>query len=293
MKTWKLYIIWLCVFCFAGINCCVSSDAKTVAQRLKTMENEIPLPFHEDLMKRIDKYAEQTFPLTFSEYDAFVEKELKERDMPLEMRCLPLALSGMRADYRRDDRRGIWAMPVLLGLRYGLTIEGNCDERLDMEASTRAALDCLSDFYRHYGDWWFSILAYANSPNALRHALDLSGNTPELWDFYDDDLLPEVFVIRDFIACVFVYHESGFRLGEVAENPEVSFVEKPKAEIKQPSKPTPTPQQETILRYTVKKGDTLSQIAAKYHVSVVNLKKWNNLKSDMIREGQKLIIKKK
>jgi len=41
--------------------------------------------------------------------------------------------------------------------------------------------------------------------------------------------------------------------------------------------------------YTVKAGDTLSGIAAKYKgVSVQNLKKWNNLTSDLIVIGQKL-----
>ena len=45
-------------------------------------------------------------------------------------------------------------------------------------------------------------------------------------------------------------------------------------------------------KHKVKKGDTLSGIAAKYHVSVANLKKWNNLKSDKIQIGQTLIIKK-
>mgnify|MGYP000860512898 CR=1 FL=1 len=42
--------------------------------------------------------------------------------------------------------------------------------------------------------------------------------------------------------------------------------------------------------YTVKKGDCLSAIARKYHVSVYELKKWNHLKSDKIDIGQKLII---
>ena len=44
--------------------------------------------------------------------------------------------------------------------------------------------------------------------------------------------------------------------------------------------------------YTVKSGDTLSRIAVKYHTTVANIKKWNSLRSDMIRPGQKLKVKK-
>ena len=44
------------------------------------------------------------------------------------------------------------------------------------------------------------------------------------------------------------------------------------------------------IAYYVKRGDALSKIAYKYKVSVKNLKKWNKLKSNTIRLGQKLII---
>ena len=44
--------------------------------------------------------------------------------------------------------------------------------------------------------------------------------------------------------------------------------------------------------YKVKSGDSLGKIANKYHVTVSQLKKWNNLKSDMIRPGQVLHINK-
>ena len=295
MKFRLLSIISTFVFCFAACNSCVSSDAHTVQKRLKAMENDLPLPFHDDLVKRIDFYAAKTFPNTFSALDTFLEAELTRRGMPLELRCLPLALSGMRTDYQQDDRRGIWALPVLVGLHYGLDIDGNADERLDMQASTRAALDYLSDLHQQYGDWWYSILAYANSPNSLHHAFVKNGNELELWDFYEQKLLPDVQIIRDFIAMVYVYNIGDLKLGKVVENQNITPKEQPKKEIVQTEKPKtepkPAPPKETTKKYTVKKGDTLTKIAKQYHVTVANLKKWNHLKSDKIREGQKLIIK--
>lgn len=42
--------------------------------------------------------------------------------------------------------------------------------------------------------------------------------------------------------------------------------------------------------HKVKKGETLASIAKKYHVSVSNLKQWNNLKKDTLKVGQKLTI---
>src|SRR3989304_1351754 len=42
--------------------------------------------------------------------------------------------------------------------------------------------------------------------------------------------------------------------------------------------------------YVVKKGDTLSMIASKYRVSIKDLKSANNLKSNKVRIGMKLII---
>lgn len=45
-----------------------------------------------------------------------------------------------------------------------------------------------------------------------------------------------------------------------------------------------------VTYYTIKNGDSLSTIARKFHCSVKQLKKWNGLKSDMIRAGKKLKI---
>lgn len=46
----------------------------------------------------------------------------------------------------------------------------------------------------------------------------------------------------------------------------------------------------TKVVYTIKQGDNLGKIAAKYGVTVQDIKKWNNLKSDNIVAGKTLII---
>ena len=45
-----------------------------------------------------------------------------------------------------------------------------------------------------------------------------------------------------------------------------------------------------VTYYKIKEGDTLGGIAAKFHVSVKNLKAWNELTSDLIRAGKTLKI---
>ena len=47
---------------------------------------------------------------------------------------------------------------------------------------------------------------------------------------------------------------------------------------------------ESTIRYRVQSGDFLGKIASKYGVSVSNLKRWNSLRSDNLRVGQRLTI---
>lgn len=66
-------------------------------------------------------------------------------------------------------------------------------------------------------------------------------------------------------------------------------------ELLKPLSPGPDEWVETEQKiyHLVRKGESLGIIAQKNNVSVSNIKKWNKLKSDKIRYGQKLIIYKK
>ncbi len=66
-------------------------------------------------------------------------------------------------------------------------------------------------------------------------------------------------------------------------------------ENEEDAKPKPKPSIDNtkglaLLTYTVKKGDGLGKIADKYDCTITEIKKWNKLKSNMIKPGQKLKI---
>ena len=308
MKFKALLILWSFFFCLAANNCCVSSGSDEMAKELKSMEKDIPLPYHDALDKTMEQLADKNLPETFTRYQAFVDTALVQRGMPLELRFLPYALSGMKADYQNGDRCGYWALPSLVGMHYGLQIDESHDERLSVEASTLAALNYLNDLHNKYNDWWYSILAYANSPTSLSHALIHQGSEPELWDFYEQDLMPDTDVIPDFIACVYQGKQDKLNFTAKAIEPDVikpkpttanqsQNIEGQNTKVEMPvqqkttsnSAPSTSP---GVKNYKIKKGDTLWGIAAKHHVTVDDLMKWNQLKNDTIREGETLIIKK-
>ena len=64
-----------------------------------------------------------------------------------------------------------------------------------------------------------------------------------------------------------------------------------KAEFDKREKPLPSLNDvSSQVRYRVKSGDYLGKIAQKYGVSVRNLKKWNNLRSNNLKIGQRLTV---
>ena len=318
MKFRALFIAWCCVFCLTVNNCCMSSDSDRLSQGLKTVEKSIPLPYDALLDKVVGRYAAMPLSETFLPFAPSIDSALAQRGMPAELRYLPVALSGMKANNQQDDRCGVWMLPPLVGLRYGLHIDETTDERYDIKAATQAALDYLNDLYQQYGDWWQCILAYTNSPTALQHTLLRNGTETALWDYDKQDLLPHTQVIANFIACTYLGEQGLLHftakdtMPSITKTPAVTEpVEAPKTQAETPttqktepkaSEPKVAPKKNTnngptkssgaTTKYKVKKGDTLTKIATKFHVTVADLKRWNNLKGDLIREGQTLIIKK-
>ena len=350
-----------------ALNVAVASspDSTQVRRRLATIEKTVPLPYHPTLVATIKDCLARPLPAEFTAYDSLFTAELLKYRLPEELKYLPLALSRMNTNHSRGDRAGVWDLPVLPALRYGLIVDEHHDERYAVEASTQAALQYLSDLHKTTGDWWETLLAYTNSPASVSRAKARHPSQAiQPWDEADRRWLPDAGLLGDFIAAYYVYSSDdkavahtdevivtcdfdqplsvaalcehtglskkvlhllnpmyrsdpflplegyGLRLPKstqarfeanlekicaaTAQQSEKKAEEQAQlAEKQEKAKEAAKVQAKNESKYivhVVKSGDTLNKIAKKYHVKVSDIKKWNKLKSDLIREKQKLKI---
>jgi LysM repeat protein len=98
----------------------------------------------------------------------------------------------------------------------------------------------------------------------------------------DELFVPEDLELDDRLASVYET-EIAARQEELTNEAQYE-TEKDKARVEAIKKAN------AVKIYVVKSGDTLGHIAQRHKVTVSQLKKWNGLKSDFLRVGQKLKI---
>ncbi len=96
-----------------------------------------------------------------SRYLFHVVDEIQRRNMPTELALLPFIESAFNPQAMSAARAsGIWQFMPATGKTFELKQNMFRDDRRDVLASTRAALDYLQRLYRQFGDWNLALAAY-------------------------------------------------------------------------------------------------------------------------------------
>ena len=97
---------------------------------------------------------------------------LDEAGLPSEFALIPFVESRYRPDARSPGGQvGLWQFTAATARRNGLSVRKGHDQRLDPEASTRAAVQYLKRLHRMFdGDWRWTAMAYNAGEGAARAA---------------------------------------------------------------------------------------------------------------------------
>jgi len=274
-------------------------------------------------------------------YLFFITEEVEKRGMPMEIALLPAIESAYKPyAYSRARASGLWQFMAPTGRLYGLNMNWWYDERRDVMASTRAALDYLEKLNKDFdGDWHLALAAYNAGEGKVGRMMKYNRERGKSTDYQHLKLraetinyVPKLIAMANIVANpekygvtllpvpnepYFVRVDAGSQidLGVVAkltdmsvedlryinphlnrwathpEGPHHLLIPADKEEMLLAGLTDLSPTERVQWRgHEVRRGDTLSEIARRYSVSVEALRQANNLRSNLLRVGQSLMI---
>ncbi len=187
-----------------------NDDPLVIEDRLKCIQNTIPLTYNERVHGFIDFFTVRNREYTRTMirkqevYFPLFEKYLKEYGLPDELKYLSIIESALNPKAVSPARAvGLWQFMAPTGRHFGLHHDWYMDQRMDPEASTRAACLYLRQLHNIFGDWQFAIAAYNSGPGNIKKAIRRSGYKKSFWQVFPYMLRETRGYVPQFIAIIY------------------------------------------------------------------------------------------
>ncbi|MDD5769683.1 MAG: lytic transglycosylase domain-containing protein [Candidatus Gracilibacteria bacterium] len=139
-------------------------------------------------------------------YLPYIEEKLKENNIPLDFKYLPIAESALRNDVVSGaGAAGIWQFIPETAKEYSLIVNDNIDERYNFEKATIGAINHIKDLYSTFKNRTLVAAAYNRGKTGIQNALK-DQNVDNYYDLYLNEetgryvfrILAIKYVIKDY-----------------------------------------------------------------------------------------------
>jgi hypothetical protein len=221
-----------------------------------------------------------------------------ETGVPAECALLPLVESSYENARSIAAAVGVWQFTRATGREY-LRVSGGVDERLDPVKSAQAAAKLLRENYDKLGNWPLALTAYNHGRGGMLRAKAEHGS--DLTTIISDYRGPafgyaSMNFYAEFLAAIDVYQNRQQYFGALVLDrpllPSTATLVSEKARASAAASSTQTKVAHARpTSYTVRRGDTLAEIARQFRTSIANLTAKNGLAGQTIYAGQILLVR--
>jgi membrane-bound lytic murein transglycosylase D len=206
---WLKVLAGIAVTVMSGLGIAASGAVVNVnltmddALALETSSSlNFPITMNEDVLRQLNRYVGTTRGRKFvkeslarmGEHRNVVQSAISDYQLPVELMALPIIESGYRnlepTIGKPHYGAGIWMFIKSTAQHFGLKVNDQVDERLNVELETDAAMRYLKSAHLQFKDWELAILAYNAGFNAIEKGILKTGSR-NAWDLirngYDND----------------------------------------------------------------------------------------------------------
>ena len=184
------------------------AQAKAMAVRAQS-ETGFPVVVNDLVLKQLNRYVGTTEGREFmrdslarmKNYKIVIGDYLQKYGVPEEIMAVPIIESGYQnlTQARNTSMKaaGLWQFIPQTARNYGLRVDAEKDERLDVNLLTDAAMRYLQSNNLRFKDWHLSALAYNMGENAVQKGMDTL-DSRDAWTLIrngfegDKDYLPKL-----------------------------------------------------------------------------------------------------
>lgn len=152
-------------------------EKKLIPLDIKETKSPLVDKFHDQYLSPYGKKWLESVMTSSVSYRGYVQKTLKEHNMPLCLQYLPVIESSYKISaLSKSGAYGLWQFMKNSVSPFNMTINSWLDERKDPWISTDAAIKKLQENYNYLGNWELALAAYNSGLGAINRIVTKTGS---------------------------------------------------------------------------------------------------------------------